>query len=240
MVAGSAKADRTLNKTGMNLRDSSYGFWRVISESLAAETRRLLNGNIEEEHRARSLYRTSDLEYVEVLTSKSLAAVLQSANAERNRWRGHGGAMTRNEASSRHAALRGLLDEIRSTLGKAFDRYSLLELGTAELLEDPTYRYQTRRVMGSNPQLEHGLLELTTRTRSGSLVMHNRNHNECLTLLRLMKLTDAPQPAAYFYNGLNGEKLRFVAYQFAAASQIEDDSEDFGLLIRNLLQAFET
>ena len=212
-----------LDQQLISLEKASFGSWRAIAELMASRLRSMLRDK-KERAVARELYLTADIAPIEMLALPELAGLLQRVNNFRNRWRGHGGAATQAEAAERHALLKTDLDKTREILGTKFLQYQLIEPREAEILDGPVFRCQIRRVMGSNPLLEHDRVDLITPAKTGGLYLHNPGHDKALELVPLVQVRDTPQPAAYFYNHLEGVQPHWVSYQLAAQSEIASGS----------------
>jgi len=226
---------RVLNDQHLSLERATFGLWRVIFERLAGSLRSMLNGAKEERAVAFSLYAVANSIPLEMLSSKSLVGLVQRVNSFRNRWTGHGGAVTPAEAEERHNSLRKELEEVRTIIGQRFLQYQLLEPRKAEILEGPLFRCRVRRVMGSNPQLEHQTVTVTTPLKTGVLYLNNPGHDAALELIPIVQMSDTPQPASYFYNRCEDSQLHLVSYHFAEKSEITSP----GSTLSNLFSDFE-
>ena len=209
-----------MKENNLSLERATFGLWKLIVERLATSLRSMLNGSAEESAIAHMLYATADSAPLDMLSSKSLVGLLQRVNGFRNRWTGHGGAVTAAEAKARHDDLRKELEEFRSIVGVRFLQYELIEPCKAEILEGPRFRCRVRRVMGSNPQLEQNTVTIKTAAKTGSLYFHNTGHDEALELLPVVQVHDTPQPASYFYNRSENSVLHLVSYHFAETSEV--------------------
>lgn len=205
-----------------SLARPTFGLWSAIVQLLAKGVRSLRDGKAEDQSFLNTLYATADPAPVDMLCSTKLIDLLQRMNSFRNRWTGHGGAVTIAEARERHDQLSKELANFRDIIGTRFQQYQLIKPLEAEILEGPVFRYRARRVMGSDPQLEHETIELTTAPKTGALCMHNPGHDKALELIPLVQLRDEPQPASYFYNRSDKTELHLVSYQFASQSEVSD------------------
>ena len=103
-------------------------------------------------------------------------------------------------------------------------QFQLLELREAQILEGPVFRFKARCIMGSNPQLEHTVIEVTSYAKTGSLYMYNPGNNKALEFIPIIQLRDIPQPASYFYNRIESTQPHLVSYHFAEQSDVLDTS----------------
>jgi len=211
---------KVMTTNHLSLERATFGLWRVIVERLSTSLRSMLNGSDEDRAVAQTLYASADPAPLEMLSSKDLVGLLQRVNGFRNQWTGHGGAVTAAGAEARHDDLRKELEEFRSIVGVRFLQYELIEPREAEILEGPLFRCRVRRIMGSNPQLEHKTVTMKTAAKTGSLYFHNTGHDEALELLPVVQVRDTPQPASYFYNRSENSQLHLVSYHFAETSEV--------------------
>ncbi len=226
---------RIMQKQHFSLERATFGLWCAIVGRLAGKLRSMLNGKDDEQAVAHSLYATASSIPLEMLSSKPLIGLLQRVNGFRNRWTGHGGAVTHLEAAERHRDLKKELEELRAIVGIKFLQYQLIEPRTAEILEGPLFRCRVRRVMGSNPQLEHQTVTVTTPAKKGALYLHNPGHNKVLELIPIVQVRDTPQPASYFYNRCERAELHLVSYHFTERSEVSSPSAALSTLFNDFM-----
>lgn len=211
---------KTFADQHLSLRRASFGTWKTIAEYLGGQARALLSAKEDGPGTAMMRYVSGSREPIDFLASAEVVSLFQRVNTFRNRWTGHGGAVTPAEAEERHSLLAKDLERCRELVGSHFQQYQLLEAAECVVLDGPVFRCRVRRVMGSNPQLEHDHVDLATPATTGRLYFHNPGHSKALELLPFIQVQDAPQPASYFYNRVDGRESQFVSYQFAAQSEI--------------------
>lgn len=214
---------KVLRDQHLSLAKASFGSWRVITELMASNLRKML-ADEESKPEACALYATASASPLEMFVSAEVVGALQRVNKFRNRWTGHGGAVTESEAEDRHELLVNELARLRKILGLRFNQYQLIEARECEVLDGPVFRCRIRRVMGSNPQLEHDTVDLTTPAVTGRLYLHNPGHDKALELVPLVQVCDRPQPASYFYNRIEGSKPQLISYHFATPSEMSSDN----------------
>lgn len=214
------KLATVMNEQGFTLEKPTFGLWVAVAGLFAGELRAMLNGKPEYQAIANELYVTADSRPLEILSSKKIVSLIQQANTYRNRWKGHGGGVPPEEAIKRHNILTQDLARFREIVGTVFLQYQLIEPREAKILDGPVFQCRVRRVMGSNPQLEHQTVELTTPAVSGALYLHNPGHDKALKIIPLIQVSDAPQPASYFYNRFEKTEVHLVSYHFTDQSEI--------------------
>lgn len=212
----------------------TFGMWRTVIEIAAPLVRPMLNGGAEEQQQILTLYETADPTPIEFLVAGQLLGLLQETNQLRNRWSGHGGAVSSVEAVNRHREILDHLNTFRSLCGTVFLRYQSIEPREPTILPGPVFRCAVRRVMGSNPQFEHVSIDLLNPPVTGGLYLYNPGHTRALALLQLVQIREAPQPVCYFYNRLDSSGPHLVSYHFGDQSNVIDSRGDIELLIHDL------
>jgi len=212
----------------------TFGMWRAVTAAGSTTAREMLNAGPEQQARVLSLYETADSKPIEVLSAKALLTVLERSNSLRNRWSGHGGAVSDSEAASRLREVAEELHNFRALCGSTFDRYQTIEPREPTILPGPVFRCPARRVMGSNPQFEHITVDLLVPPVTGGLYLCNPGHTRALELLRLVQIRQAPQPVCYFYNRLDSSGSHLVSYHFGENSGITDSTGGLVPLITDL------
>lgn len=217
-----AQAIQVMEKEHLSARRPTFGLWNVLLDAFAPPVRRLVNGREEERALVQSLYCLPVLDPLIALCSSKLLSILQRANVYRIRWTGHGGGVSQAEARERHAQVSELLSEFRRLINTQFWHYELVEPMGLDVLPDRTLRYRMRRVMGSNPLLVPFTADLTDLVVSHQLCFLSPGYHRAMSLIQIFKVRDAPQPASYFFNRLEGESPFFVTYGLAEESAISD------------------
>ena len=223
----------SFKKSHFSWTHPSFGMWRSVIESAAPIIRKMLNTK-ELMPKIMSLYETADPKPIQFLQGKGLMTVLQKANSLRNRWSGHGGAVSVQIAEQRHAELEGLLTEFRALCGSIFLRYQTIEPREVKVLPGPVFKCPARVIMGSNPQFEHINIKLLNPPVTGALHLHNPGHTRSLQLLSLVQVQKAPQPVCYFYNRQDGSDSHFVSYHYGEQPDSFDQSGSVAELISDL------
>jgi hypothetical protein len=227
------KITRSLANQHLHPYRPTFGFWRVVLSVLSKDVRQRVNGKPEEKERCLNLFHLSTDEPLQVICSKDLVTILEQVNMYRNRWKGHGGAVTSNETNTRHGQIREQMDSFRQLFGTVFTKYELIKPGNPEVLEvlqKLIYRYPAERVMGSNPMLEQKTIELIEPAISDRLHCYDPNQRRALTLYPFFQLKETPQAACYFFNRVEEPTAYFVSYHPVTQSEIEDTEQSDAIL----------
>jgi hypothetical protein len=234
-----SKKDRlrdVLAKQSLSLERATFGTWKTVVEVLTSETRRLLN---DEEEMCFELFRTRNRQLIESIASKRLVSVIQRANALRNDWMGHTGAVRDADARAVNEELVQYIGMVREVFGVCWQNYELL-LPAECKVRAGVYFYKARKVMGSRTPFPSETVELVEAMEDGHLHLRSRDEQRALKLLPLVKVMPSPkteQNACYFYNRQQADGIRFLSYHFESDSEVVQLFPDVSEALRKLTQA---
>ncbi len=213
------------HKYNIDLGRATFGCWKSIIELTTSKLRKAIADQNDLEAMLK-LYATPQKDILEIISSKDLGAIIQKVNTLRNKWSGHGGAVSDKEAIERHDQLRTELDSLRGIVGTCFLDYQLVEAREVEIIRGPVYRTRLRKVMGSNPQFEQLTVTLLTTPYKHKLYLYSPSQKNALPLVPLINIRDEKQPAPFFYNRRETNCCRYVSYHFSDQSEIDEKDED--------------
>lgn len=225
-----------LAKQSLSLEMATFGTWKSVVELLSAETRRLLN---DEPEMCFELFRTRNRELIESVASKRLVSVIQNANAIRNDWMGHVGAVREADARFVNEKLSQHIETVRETFGVCWENYELLLPGECTV-KAGIYHYKARKVIGSRTPFSSETFELFEAMEDGHLHLKSPDERRVLKLLPLVKVMPSPKTeenACYFYNRQEKDKIRFLSYHFESDSEVVQEFSDAAEALRKLTQA---
>jgi hypothetical protein len=231
-----------LAKPGLDLERSSFGTWKAIFEKLSKQMRKLLKTD-EGKEACYLLFKTKKMTVLNMLCSTELVHVFIETNKLRNKWKGHGGAVSQ-------AAARLLLLELEKHLQKITNAFG--EIWTDFRLIGPVnssyhagyYEFRVNLLMGSRTpflkeqhRFEHPLDRELDRER---LYFCDPDEQQALELLPFVKILPSPptEPnACYFYNRQESQgRIRLVSYHFEPESEIIDEFQDTAAVLESFLQ----
>lgn len=224
-----------LAKHTLSLEMATFGTWKTVVEVLSAETRRLLN---DEAEMCFELFRTRNRELIESVASKRLVSVIQDANALRNHWIGHAGAVRDTDARAVNDKLVQHIGTVRKALGICWENYELLLPGECKL-KAGVYHYNARKVMGSRTPFATVTVELVEAMEDGHLHLKCPDEQRALKLLPLVKVMPSPKTeenACYFYNRQQKDGIRFLSYHFESDSEVVQEFADTAEALRKVTQ----
>ncbi len=221
-------------------RFATFRAWIVLGRRLAHHTRTLMSSP-----RTRKIcierFGNPDPGFLELLTHKRIFAILDDVANMRNLWKAHGGVLNGDTARERCLLLEEKLAGMREHIGQEFASVMLLSPGLSRYSEG-IFSYRAQLLRGSHMTFRDVGVETTVPMEEGRLYLLYDHEKSPLVLLPLIRLTGteaAPLRACYFYNRIEGDKVRWVSYHYSEeAEQVRDDPaviktlEDLGL-IRN-------
>jgi hypothetical protein len=202
-------------------RHATFRSWNVLGRRLARHTRELM-GDKTTYPACLTQYGDPDPDFLDMITSKRLFAVLDEVADFRNVWKAHGGVVGEEEEQHRRAQLEDCLARIRQITGTTFAPVTLLAPGSGRFHEG-IYRYEAEALKGTHltfPQIEvETVLPMDT---DRLYLIHARRLRplELLPLVLMMESPCTPLRACYFYNRMEGDQIRWVSYHFEHRAEI--------------------
>lgn len=228
-----------LAKNKLSFELGTFGTWRVVVESLGAEARRIMNT---EREACFELFKTRNLEVLEAILSKRLVGMLQDANAIRNNWSGHKGAVSESAAKQVYDKLLEHIAAVRDIFGTAWEEYELL-LPSICKVKAGVFHYSARRIMGSRTPFQSLDLSLAEGMEDGHLHLWSPDETRTLKLLPFIKVMPSPRTeenACYFYNRRQIGGIRFLSYYFETDSDVVQEFGDTAEALNHLLSPMGT
>jgi hypothetical protein len=172
-----------------------------------------------------------------MLFNTNLATTLQKANAMRNNWSGHAGAISHKQAEHIHAELMDLVQTTRNIFGITWLSYELIQAGEGRY-QGGLHKYKVRRMVGTrSTPFESVDRECTEPFEDGFLYLFDPGSDRGLKLLPLVKIMPSPRtatPACYFYNRKEKHQYRYLSYHFEEDSELIDDFADVAEMLKRL------
>ena len=229
-----------LASRGMSLEQASTGTWVTIYSKLAKLVRGELNKkNGEERAYWQRIFACGEPELLAALTNKRMVSLLQTANAHRNRWRGHGGFAGPEEARRRESIMWELLLDFRGQVRWLWEGYRLVR-PLSSTYAGGLHRIQVVRIMGVRTPFERETVEVRQPMEDGQLHMVSQRLEAICPLLPLVKLGASPKEelnTCYFFNRVEKGAHKFVSYHLAAKGEIEESSADVQAVLAELTGA---
>lgn len=207
---------------------STFGTWKAVVEYLSKRGRTMLGGDDADREACMDLFCTRDAELLNMLFSKELVALIQTATGVRNIRVGHGGVVTERLASEWHASLLPLLESVRRCFGLRWCNYELIQPLACDVLEG-AYKYEALRLMGSRAPFEKVKRHTADRLVTNELYVLSKDMGRALRLIPLIKVGPSPieeSNSCFFFNRRENGQLKFISYHFVQQPELTQDFPD--------------
>lgn len=213
---------------GLDFKVASFGMWVDVNNRLAKHTRRLISEGQAGADKCRGFFAAQDQELIDVLTSRSLADVIEAACEARNR-QAHGGAISAAEAQRRVAELDDLLATIQSPLAEAFETWLLLRPGPSTY-KGGIHNYTVDVLMGTHHPFRKAQIRLTHPLEADRLYLLHGDNQRALELVPLLRVGPTPtteEDACHFYSRTLPDGLvRWVSHHFEPEPELDVPGDD--------------
>lgn len=222
---------------------ATFGTWQITYSYLAKKFRHFGENEKdpierkEAKDRIYQILKVQDAEIIAVLTSKELAALFQQINALRNKWIGHGGVVSKEEAGHRHEILKKNLETLQHIFGSVWSRYQLIyPIGMK--FSGSRYHSNVQKISGTSTPFEQTDIELEMPLEDGYLYLTSIGEREALKLIPFVRLYSSPESAlnaCYFFNRKGSKGFRYISYHFEENPEIEEPFPDIATALNGLL-----
>ncbi|KHK95922.1 N-6 DNA methylase [Microbacterium mangrovi] len=221
---------QTLQEQHLGIERASFGTWVVIAEKASKNLRSALeNGDADDVARVRRAFGDLSRTGIERLISKDVVKKFNELNVKRNRWLGHTGFTSEEEWGAQVDSLVSDLRELRGILGNVWSQLLLVRPGSARRGRDGLV--QTAEVaVGTRSPFATRAFAVGDHMFDGELYLVRDGSQTPLRLGHFVQLRAAPSSAqftTYFYNRIEGSRVRMVSYQYGPESEVQDDVESF-------------
>jgi type I restriction enzyme M protein len=229
-----------LANAAVSMDRASLGTWNVITQRLSARFRDLLDSTDQDERaRVLQIFGGPSHDTLTQLLSPAVIRLLNDANAKRNEWSGHAGAAADRELQDHLDYLTARLEDLRDQIGSAWRELQFVRAGDGWRSRGQIHQKVEVAVGSSTPfrQSEIRVGELMDR---GDLYLATDGCAQPLRLQHLLVLRQSPDNAryaCYFYNRMQGEKVRIVSYHLSERSDVTEEMEDVADAVHDLLGA---
>lgn len=230
-----------------SFEQSTFATWVLVVENLGALGRKVLTSwdpnnkesEVPDELRA---FKTESRPFFDMIFSERLLAVLKRANAYRNLWLGHSGAVDEVEANHRRVELEALVSECRATMGRAWAAFQMVRAVSLRFSNE-VYLSKVERLMGVRVPFVVSEVEAVEPLDDQKLYLFDQTTRRGLEIAPFVKVIASPrsaQTACYFYNRADRDGVRFVTYYFGSDSEIVEAFPETRQLVAELLPQKQT
>lgn len=212
----------------------SIGIWADLLARVASKTRQLLE---HEQSTALDLFALSDVSRLASVSSRDLVGALRTEAADyRRNWIGHAAVVGPSEWERRQAQAEATLGRIREAIGDAFIGWELVRAGSGRN-RDGVVTTSVERLTGSRSLFRQDTIQLRQWPEDGCLYMLERDAGLVLKLASLFRLRRSPESvedAAYFYDRIEKDGIRWISYAYESAPEVVEPDADTIALIKQL------
>ncbi|HKO48433.1 MAG TPA: hypothetical protein VJV79_11950 [Polyangiaceae bacterium] len=219
---------------GSRLDRPAFGTWVTIVEYLGKQTSQMLteggnrSGSLTTGDRSAcaELFCDESFALPEVLSKQELANIFSTTKKMRNEWKGHGGAVGPDEAKRRNELLLTQLNELREVFAGIWSQMELV-LPRGSRQRRNSFEHDVAILTGSRSGFEKPVRPMSIGLDVGHLYLARLQSTRALKLLPFIQLgiqlgatKPSAQNACYFYNHLDGERVRYISYHYTDGSEV--------------------
>lgn len=229
-----------LASAGVSMERATLGAWNVITQRLSVRFRGLLaSDDLDERARVLQVFGSPSHDTLTRLLSPRVVQLLSGANAKRNEWAGHAGAAGDRELNDQLGYLTARLEELRDEVGSAWRELQCVRAGEGWRSHGQIHQ-KVELAMGTSTPFRQSELRVGELMDRGDVYLVTDGCAQPLPLQHLLVLRQSPDSAryaCYFYNRMQGEKVRIVSYHLADRSDVTEEAADVAEAVHDLLGA---
>ncbi|MFF0080271.1 hypothetical protein ACFYR1_11305 [Streptomyces canus] len=224
-------------KVGITPERATLGVWHIVLQRLTKRYRTALTGtDTDEQARVRAAFADAPPDFLDTLLSTDVTKLLGDVIYLRNTWSGHSGAAGEDSLKEQLSVLTSHVHTLRNLVGAGWLDFPLVRAGGARI-RNGVFHHDVDLAMGPNTPFRQKRIPSNVALEEDGLYLIPREGGSALPLAPLIEL----QPAAfgsnsdcYFYNRLQTEGIRFVAYHDVAESEMIKKAAPAGSLVAAL------
>jgi len=207
---------------------SSFGGWQKLHEKLAKNIRTTYNKDEENKKFIKDLFSGANEDYINILTSKEFVNTFSEIIKLRNDYKGHGGITSENKYKEILISLETKFFNLKEKLVIGFSNVKLLSpLPKTMDWDDELEVFNTTCLLLKGTRSKFNQIEIQTNRELSSkklYLLHDFQFSplEVLPLVQMRETPRTEQNACYFYNRIDGDKVRMVSYHFDKESELYD------------------
>lgn len=206
---------------------ASFGGWQKLHEKLSKNVRAEQNKE-EEQNFITNLFGGANEDYLKMITSKKLITIFLEVNKLRNDFKGHGGISSEHQLQETLSFLETRFYDIKDQLVIGFSNVKLFSPIPKTMdwdEESKVYSTTCRLIKGTRSKFKHVEIQTNKQLSSKALYLLHEDQFSPLEVLPLVQMRETPrteQDACYFYNRIDGNKVRLVSYHFDKEAELFD------------------
>ncbi|MET7761114.1 N-6 DNA methylase [Streptomyces sp. NPDC005393] len=215
-----------IRSTGLTPERATLGVWHIILQRLNKRYRTALTGtDTDEQARARATFADAPPDFLDTLLSADLTNLFGEVIQRRNAWSGHSGTTTAASLKEQLDILTGHVHTLRNLIGAGWQDFPLVRAGAARI-RNRIFHHDVDLAMGPNAPFRQEQIPISVAMEEDGLYLLSREAGSALPLAPLIVMHPAAfgsNSGCYYFNRLQPEGVRFVAYhETAEPERIED------------------
>lgn len=219
---------------GPGYHHGSIGIWADLLARLAGRTRELVAN---EPKSSSEIFRVTDLTRLQEVASKSVVALLKDdAATYRREWIGHPAVVSANQWARRLEEAEATLAQLRDALGTSLIGWRLTRPGHGRMRQG-VYETGIEDLTGTRREFRRATIGLREVPEADELYLLEEGASLMLKLAPLVRLRRAPdsvEDAAYFYDRVDQDGVRWVSYHFEQEAEFHTHDDEVLAVIDTL------
>jgi hypothetical protein len=225
-------------KLGLSPERATLGVWHIVLQRLTKRYRTALTGtDTDEQARVRAAFADAPPDFLNTLLSTDVTNLLGEVIHLRNTWSGHSGATGEDSLKEQLGILTGHVHTLRNLTGAGWLEFPLIRAGGARI-RNGVFHHDVDLAMGPNTPFRQKRIPSDVALEEDGLYLLSREGGNALRLAPLVELQPAPfgsNSDCYFYNRLQADGIRFVAYHEVAESEMIKEATPAASLVADLV-----
>jgi hypothetical protein len=211
---------------------SSFGGWQNLYSILSSKVRFHYNKSTDDKSFVKTLFSNANEDFFIMITSKKITNVFVEVLKLRNNFKGHGGVMSDKKLNEILLILENHFYEIKGIIVDGFSNINLMTIVPKSMGwndEDNVFQTTCKLLKGSRSKFNQIEVQTNKPMAEGKLYLLPTNQFKPIELLPFVQMRQAPrteQNACYFYNRIEGNKVRLVSYHYDKEEEVFIDLEN--------------
>ncbi|WP_033949461.1 N-6 DNA methylase [Streptomyces sp. CNQ431] len=211
------------SNVGLSPERASLGVWHIVLQRLTKRYRTAVTGtDTDERARVQATFADAPPDFMDTLLSTDVTNLFGKVIHLRNTWSGHSGTTSEDSLREQLGILTGHVHTLRNLIGAGWLDFPLARAGGARI-RNGVFHHEVDLAMGPNTPFKQERFPSNLALEEDGLYLLSRQGGGALPLAPLVKLQPATFGAnsnCYYYNRLQTEGIRFVAYHEVAESEM--------------------
>jgi len=204
----------------------SFGNWVHLYKDLQKYTQNILK-NKNKSDEIMELFGNPSQQFFEMITNKTITKITKDITFYRNSWKGHGGVISKQEQVERLEKLEKQLLKIQLHISDAYCQ-TLLVLPSTNKYKSGIYHYNVKKMVGTKYPFREIKINTDIAMEEDHLYLVHVGQLKPIELLPFVQLRGSPEEernAIYFYNRIEGEKIRLISYHYEKQGEVRSMDE---------------